>query len=221
MKSKGIARGHLTDFDSLFLSISCHSCPLWTTVVVRRVLWGLYSNLLLKAGSGPAEVKAGSWGLNQCLLTSFSTTSLDHTVSLRRESLLGFSPTEQGEIWLENLCYFNTAHCKNTAKSLGSRCCHLYSNKCFRGHKMSEAGEKKKNFLIRGIYNPGPEPISCPTWGFAHNKWLIGLGLIMQYSSLYCEYLLKNAKNKQALLFLLEIKHFRIMKCYSHDTNRG
>lgn len=138
------------------------------------------------------------------------------TQSLLAES----SPIEQRETWLEKFCYFNTAHYSNAVKTLGNRCYHLYSNKCFRGHKIAEVG-RKKNSLMRGTYNPGPEPISCPTWGFAHDKWFIDLGLIMQYSSLRCEYLPKNAKNKQTLLFLLAMKHFRIIKCYSHEAPAG
>lgn len=85
---------------------------------------------------------------------------------------------------------------------------------------MAEVG-RKKNSLMRGTYNPGPESISCPTWGFAHDKWLIDLGLIIKYSSLHCEYLPKNSKNKQTLLFLLAVKHLRIIKCYSHEAPTG
>lgn len=72
---------------------------------------------------------------------------------------------------------------------------------------MEEIGEKSPK--IWGIYKPGPDPNSCPAWGFVHARWLIGLWLIILFSYLHYKYLSKNAKNKQALLFLLEIKYFK------------
>lgn len=83
---------------------------------------------------------------------------------------------------------------------------------------LAEVGGKKAP--NGGIYNPEPDSASCPAWSFAHARWLIDLELIIQYS-LHYKSLSKNAKSKNAFIFMWEIKHFRVTHHHHNDTPRG